>query len=647
MQATGTRSDDLLTRLSWTRRLAARLVADAGLAEDLVQDAWLEYLTRPPRPTGSLNGWFARVMRNLARQRGRRDGRRRELEREEAGDGTGEATVELVARAQAQRSLVEAVLELDPPYRDVVLLRYFEELESPAIARRLGMPASTVRTRLQHALALLRRRLEARHGPEARSWLAAILPLLPRPRLERGAAALTRGWLWGAPLGAAALVSAVLLASPSEGPPELTPPPAAPAAAAVARGAPLESSAPEPSRTGTRAPARDALPGATLLAAEAGGIRGSAAEPDEPGPATLVRVQVDGEPARQGSVYLSPLQHWIDPETRPGHHPAHRRPVDPAGPTVFEEVATSTGSVGFEPSPGAAIVQRIFRRTPESGVIELEAGTARIEGRAWDPAGRPVEGALVTLGVRVGHDYGALRARDWTDAHGRFAFDGLPAADFWLHAGGAVGIGETRAHGTLAKGEQREIDLGRPTGRVHWSGRIVDAAGEPVTDGEAGPAARLEFALLDGGAEREFFPAVLTPGGTYSIELVPGAYAVRRAPGGCSSSQLLAPRLEVREDARRDLVLAGARVHGTAHLAGRGTVPDPLADGRFVLQLIHEDGEGGTTRHETAVDSEGRFRFVGLGPGRWVLGGERLAEEPIVLDLGPEGGDRLVDVEVR
>ena len=66
-----------------------------------------------------------------------------------------------------------------------------------------------------------------------------------------------------------------------------------------------------------------------------------------------------------------------------------------------------------------------------------------------------------------------------------------------------------------------------------------------------------------------------------------------------------------------------------------------------MLQLIHEDGEGGTTRHETAVDSEGRFRFVGLGPGRWVLGGERLAEEPIVLDLGPEGGDRLVDVEVR
>ena len=108
-------SMDLISRLAWTRRLAAELVNDAGLVEDLVQDAWVRFLTRPPRATGSWNAWFARVLRNLAAQHWRRTRRGGELERDAHEDRTDGSTAEVVARAQTQRALVEAVLSLKQP----------------------------------------------------------------------------------------------------------------------------------------------------------------------------------------------------------------------------------------------------------------------------------------------------------------------------------------------------------------------------------------------------------------------------------------------------------------------------------------------------------------------------------------------------
>lgn len=90
------------------------------------------------------------------------------------------SAAELVAKAEAQRTLVDAVLHLDEPYRSTVLLRFFEELSAAEIARRQDVPAGTVRWRLAEALQRLRSELDAKFGGDPRAWCTVLLPLVGR-----------------------------------------------------------------------------------------------------------------------------------------------------------------------------------------------------------------------------------------------------------------------------------------------------------------------------------------------------------------------------------------------------------------------------------------------------------------------------------
>jgi len=118
----------LLEQVSWMRRLARALVADQELAEDLVQETCLVALERAPRESGKLRAWLAEVLRNALRQHARSQGRRLARETSAARAEALEPTDQLVARVLLQRELVNAVLELDEPYRSTLLMRFFQEL---------------------------------------------------------------------------------------------------------------------------------------------------------------------------------------------------------------------------------------------------------------------------------------------------------------------------------------------------------------------------------------------------------------------------------------------------------------------------------------------------------------------------------------
>ena len=60
----------------------------------------------------------------------------------------------------------EALAALESPDREIVILRYYQELKLKDIAVVMGMPASTVRYRLKAAEKELRRRLEKGGGTE-------------------------------------------------------------------------------------------------------------------------------------------------------------------------------------------------------------------------------------------------------------------------------------------------------------------------------------------------------------------------------------------------------------------------------------------------------------------------------------------------
>ncbi|MHC4821432.1 MAG: RNA polymerase sigma factor, partial [Planctomycetota bacterium] len=165
----------LLEQHEWVRNLAHRLVRDPHAAEDVAQQAWVKVLQRPPGRLESLKAWLATVVRNCARDRFRSDGRRSAREQAAPPPVEPRTADELVAHAEAQRRVLDAVLELEPTDRDLVLMRFFDGLEPREIADRLGVPGGTVRSRLHRALARVRERLDGAHDGDRRAWVVALL----------------------------------------------------------------------------------------------------------------------------------------------------------------------------------------------------------------------------------------------------------------------------------------------------------------------------------------------------------------------------------------------------------------------------------------------------------------------------------------
>ena len=169
-------ANTLLAHRDFVARIARKLIDDESQVDDVVQDTFAAALeTRVARP----RAWLARVARNLSVDRLRRRASRERRERAAARAEGVTSTDELAARVSRQQQVVAAVLNLDEPYRAVVLLRFYEELPPREIALRLELPVNTVRTRLRRALNLLRGKLDR----------AMLLPLALAIPATRSAAA--------------------------------------------------------------------------------------------------------------------------------------------------------------------------------------------------------------------------------------------------------------------------------------------------------------------------------------------------------------------------------------------------------------------------------------------------------------------------
>lgn len=160
------------------RRLALRLLGQEADAEDAVQEAWLSTLEAPPAADRPARPWLDVVTRNAALQSLRRSKRRTALESAQAPQTGHPTPQEALERAEIHRRAVDALLALPEPYRGTLLLRYFEDLSSEEIARREGLPAATIRTRLKRGLDALRERLQEREGDWRRT--CALLAGVPR-----------------------------------------------------------------------------------------------------------------------------------------------------------------------------------------------------------------------------------------------------------------------------------------------------------------------------------------------------------------------------------------------------------------------------------------------------------------------------------
>ncbi len=171
--------EELLVHADWLRKLAYALVSDPDDAGDLVQDTMVAALSKPPSRPGPLRPWLAGVARNLARMQFRSTSRRSRREDETFRLAPSEevGASALLERLEMQQRIAAKVHELDEPYRETILLRYYEGLSAAEIAKRIDTPAGTVRWRLKTGMDKLRSQLDEAHRGDRSAWALLVSPL--------------------------------------------------------------------------------------------------------------------------------------------------------------------------------------------------------------------------------------------------------------------------------------------------------------------------------------------------------------------------------------------------------------------------------------------------------------------------------------
>ena len=173
--------DELIVR--YQHRLLRYLVYLTGnreLAEDLFQEAWMRVLVRGEQFNGKsrFDTWLFTIARNLVIDF-RRKRTLSSLDElfEGSADDDRPMSFELadglptpfdrMATSEDRERVSQALLQVDMLYREVLVLRFHEELSLQEIAAVTRAPLSTVKSRLYRGLAAIKPQLEDHNFNEA------------------------------------------------------------------------------------------------------------------------------------------------------------------------------------------------------------------------------------------------------------------------------------------------------------------------------------------------------------------------------------------------------------------------------------------------------------------------------------------------
>ena len=453
---------ELLSDTSWLRRLARSMMRDPELAEDVVQETLALAMNRREavgRP------WLSSALRNTALTLLRRESIRHRRESTATPRDSEPDTAELVAQAELQQLAVQALLDLEEPYRTTLLMRFMRGLSPRSTARRMGVPLETVRTRQRRGLALLRIKLDEGSGRGSSAVMACLLHEWPGPSTL---------YLWGFLLmktkigvaaGAALLLCLAIGLAVGTGAPDPDP---------VQAEASLSDLQAEPNAVRDLDPAQPRTPleepaGAAAdssSAAEVGSLLVRIVQEETREPVARVGIRLTRHPFRTASLFG-----------------AERLPqllvTDASGEALFTDLPPGgydtrldgrSGYADFEIAPGKR----------HELLLEIPPGL-RVTGRVLDPQGMPVPGAEVLI-CTVGMSPQWTQVLCQADDRGEFLLEEVGAMS-------CIGA-RTDLHGpsdlvflSQVPGKERgevQLEIRLPGRAVSLAGSILDAAGNGV-----------------------------------------------------------------------------------------------------------------------------------------------------------------------
>ena len=597
--------EELLKQVSWIRGLAQAILRDHSLAEDVSQEVLLRALTGEPRHGRVLRAWLAAVTRNTARsvlrERKRRNARERLTARPEATPPPRDPAEAL----EAHQALVRAIGSLPVEARQVVLMRYYEDLGFLEIAQRLGISENAVRVRLHRALAQLRTAL----GRDGADWHALCLLVLPAGTwIGPGIGfplqhlAVMKGFKV-AILGVLVLLLLLVYVSydaPADPPPELTASvPAVPIEQASSASAAEASTVDSPLR---REELSTSDPSASWV------MRGRASHPGD-APAAHARV-------------LAVLRDGYDEEC----------------PVLMEAIldcdAEGRFHWGMEPPPAAVHLSlrpegargygdpRLIL-AGESPPQDLEVTVFRyglpVKGIVRNQSLEPIAGATVSGGA----------APVTTDEHGAYLLQGmLDSSSIYVYAQ-AEGYAQEQKNHTVLPGVESRVDFVLIPEFV-IRGCVRDESGAPVEGAKVAAFQSLQLAAttdVDGAYELQH----LSP-------LTAKHHIFVRKAGYCEAVAQV-PVVN-RAAAEQDLVLRRG-----ALVAGRVTGADgsPLEGAQLYIGF----SEDAYNRLDAVAHKNGEFRFPNVPPGEQTLVAQHpgYPESRLVLQI-PEEASEVAGLQI-
>src|ERR1017187_5786407 len=169
--------DELIVRYQHRlMRYLLYLTGNREMAEDIFQEVWMRVLVRGAQFNGRarFDTWLFTIARNLVIDLRRKKTMSsldeffeggseddRPMSFEVAGDGP--SPFDRFANLEDRERIAGALIKLDTLYREVLVLRFHEELSLEEISKVTRSPLSTVKSRLYRGLAVIKPKLERVH----------------------------------------------------------------------------------------------------------------------------------------------------------------------------------------------------------------------------------------------------------------------------------------------------------------------------------------------------------------------------------------------------------------------------------------------------------------------------------------------------